>query len=65
MKVVHEIAPSKEIGINNNNKDCFDRELGDLIYVWEKLFLKLNRVVPSELPVSSDTRFEFSIFELV
>ena len=64
MKVVHEIAPSKEIGINNS-KDCFDRELGDLIYVWEKLFLKLNRVVPSELPVSCDTRFEFSIFEIV
>ena len=64
MKVVHEIAPSKEIGINNN-KDCFDREVGDLIYVWEKLFLKFNRVLPSKLPVSSDTRFEFSIFELV
>ena len=40
MKVIYEIDPSKEIRIKNNNQDWFDREVADLIHVWEKLFLK-------------------------
>ena len=43
MKVISEIAPSKEIRIKNNNQDWFDRELADLIHVWGKLFLKFKK----------------------
>ena len=35
MKVIYKIAPSKEIRINNNNQDWFDREVADLIHIWE------------------------------
>ena len=43
MKVINEIAPSKEIRIKNNNQDWFDREVADLIHVREKLFLKFKK----------------------
>ena len=43
MKVINEIAPSKEIRIKNNNQDWFDREVADLIHVWEKFFLKFKK----------------------
>ena len=41
MKVVNEIAPSKEIKIKNNTQEYFDREIAELIHAREKLFLKL------------------------
>ena len=43
MKVINEIAPSKEIRMKNNNQDWFDREVADLIHVREKLFLKFKK----------------------
>ena len=43
MKVINEVAPSKEIRFKNNNQDWFDRELADLIHVREKLFLKFKK----------------------
>ena len=43
MKVIYEIAPSKEIRIKNNNQGRFDREVADLIHVREKLFLKFKK----------------------
>ena len=43
MKVINEIAPSKEIRIKNNNHDWFDREIADWIHVQEKLFLMLKK----------------------
>ena len=43
MKVINEIAPSKEIKIKNNNQDWFDREVADLIHVPEKSFLKFKK----------------------
>ena len=42
MKVINEIAPSKEIRMKNSNQDWFDREVADLIHAWEKLFLKAH-----------------------
>ena len=41
--VINEIARSKEIRIKNNNQDWFDREVADLIHVWEKFFLKFKK----------------------
>ena len=38
MKVVNEIAPSKEIRIKNNTQEGFDREISELIHGCEKLF---------------------------
>ena len=43
MKVVNEIAPSKEIRIKNNTQDWFDREIAELIHACEKLFLKFKK----------------------
>ena len=43
MKVIDEIAPSKEIRIKNSNQDWLDREVADLIHVREKLFLKFKK----------------------
>ena len=43
MKVINEIAPSKEIRMKNNNQDWFDREVADFIQVREKLFLKFKK----------------------
>ena len=43
MKVINKIAPRKEVRIKNNNQDCFDREVADLIDVREKLFLKFKK----------------------
>ena len=42
MKVINEIAPSKEIRIKNNNQYWFDREVADLNRAREKLFLKFK-----------------------
>ena len=36
MKVVHEIAPSKEIRIKNNRQEWFDREIAELIHALKK-----------------------------
>ena len=44
MKVIKEIAPSKEIRIKDNNQDWFNREVADLIHVQEKLFLKFKKL---------------------
>ena len=38
MKVVNEIAPSKEIRIKNNTQEGFDREISELIHGCKKLF---------------------------
>ena len=43
MKVINEIASSKQIRIKNNNRDWFDREVADLFHVREKLFLKFKK----------------------
>ena len=43
MKIINEIAPSKEIRIKNNNQGWFDREVADLIHVRVKLFLKFKK----------------------
>ena len=40
MKVVNEIAPSKEIRIKNNTQQWFDKEIAELIHAREKLFQK-------------------------
>ena len=37
MKVINEIAPSKEVRIKNKNQEWFDREVADLTDVREKL----------------------------
>ena len=52
MKVINEIAPRKEVRIKNNNQDWFNREVADLIYVWEKLFLKFKN---SKLHIDEET----------
>ena len=43
MKVINEIAPSKEKRIKNNNQDWFDREVADLIHVRKKLLLEFKK----------------------
>ena len=43
MKVVNEIAPSKEIRIKNNTQEWFDREIVELIHAREKLLLKFKK----------------------
>ena len=43
MKIIDEIAPSKEIRTKNSNQDWFDREVADLVHVPEKLFLKFKK----------------------
>ena len=43
MKVVNEIAPSKEIRIKNNTQEQFDREIAELIHAREKLLLKFKK----------------------
>ena len=43
MKIVNEIAPSKEIRIKNNTQEWFDREIGELIHTHEKLLLKFKK----------------------
>ena len=43
IKVINEIAPSKERRIKNNNQDWFDRQVADLIHVREKLFLDFKK----------------------
>ena len=43
MKVVNEIAPSKEIRIKTNTQEWFDREIAELIHAREKLFLKFKK----------------------
>ena len=41
MKV--DTAPRKEIRIKNNTQEWFDREIAELIYAREKLFLKFKK----------------------
>ena len=49
MKVINEIASSKEIKIKNNAQDWFDREFAELIYAQEKLFLiKFKKIETSD-----------------
>ena len=43
MKVVNEIAPSKEIRIKNNTQEWFYREIAELIHARKKLFLKFKK----------------------
>ena len=43
MKVVNDIAPSKEIRIKNNTQECFDRQIAELIHAGKKLFLKFKK----------------------
>ena len=43
MKLVNEIAPSKEIRIQNNTPEWFDREIAQLIHAREKLFIKFKK----------------------
>ena len=43
MKVVYEIAPSKEIRIKNNTQEWFDREIAELTHACKKLFLKFKK----------------------
>ena len=43
MKVVNEIAPSKEIRIKNNMQEWFDRDIAELIHACKKLFLKFKK----------------------
>ena len=43
MKVINEIAPSKETITRSNNQAWFGREVADLIHVREKLFLKFKK----------------------
>ena len=43
MKVVNEIALNKENRIKNKNQDWCNRQVADLIHVWEKLFLKFKK----------------------
>ena len=43
MKVINDTAPRKEIRIKNNTQEWFDREIAELIYAREKLFLKFKK----------------------
>ena len=43
MKVVNEVAPSKEIRIKNNTQEWFDREIAELTHAREKLFVKFKK----------------------
>ena len=43
MKVVNEIAPSKEIRMKDNMQEWFHREIAELIHSREKLFLKIKK----------------------
>ena len=43
MKVVNEIAPSKEIRIKSNTQEWFDREIAELIHTREILYLKFKK----------------------
>ena len=43
MKIVNEIAPSKEIKIKINTQEWFDQEIAELIHAREKLFLKFKK----------------------
>ena len=43
MKVVNEIAPSKEIRMKDNKQEWFHREIAELIHSRERLFLKIKK----------------------
>ena len=43
MKVVNEIAPSKDIRIKCNSQEWFDRKIAELIHAREKMFLKFEK----------------------
>ena len=62
MKVVNEIAPSKEIRTKNNTQEWFDREIDELIDVGEKLFLKLKK---SKLHIDEENYKKVSSMKLI
>ena len=43
MKVVNEIAPSKEIRIKGNTHECCDGETTELVYAHKNFFLKFKK----------------------
>ena len=43
MKVVNKIASSKEIRIENNTQEWFDREIAELIHASENMLLKFKK----------------------
>ena len=43
IKVLNEIAPSKEIRIKNNTQEWFDREIAELIHAREKFLLQVKK----------------------
>ena len=62
MKVVNEIAPSKEIRTKNNTQEWFDREIDELIHVGEKLFLKFKN---SKLHIDEENYKKVSSMKLI
>ena len=62
MKVVNEIAPSKEIRTKNNTQEWFDREIDELIHVGEKLFLKFKK---SKLHIDEENYKKVSSMKLI
>ena len=56
MKVVNEIAPGKEIRINNNIQEWFNREIAELIYARKKLFLTFKK---SKLHIDKENYKDF------
>ena len=61
MKVINKVAPSKYIRIKDNNEDLFEREVADLIHVWEKLILKLKKSklhIDEEITKNLGTKFK-------
>ena len=43
MKLVNEIAPSKEIRIKNNTPEWFDKDIAEFIHAREKSFLEFKK----------------------
>ena len=64
MKVVNEIAPSKEIRIKNSTQEWFDREIAELIHAREKLFIKFKK---SKLHIDEENykKVEYQVQNLI
>ena len=64
MKVVNEIAPSKEIRIKNNTQEWFNREIAELIHARKKLFLKFKK---SKLHIDEENykKFKYQVQNLI
>ena len=43
LKIVNEVAPSKDIQLKYNMQEFFDKEIAELIQAQEKLFLKFKK----------------------